>query len=235
MKPWVNWVGGCLLAVLIFAPAIIEFRSLYAHHKRLREVTPGKFYRSGQMTAEGFRDAIARLGIRTVINLQGEFPDPALENSYWSSKKSSEKQVCEAAGARYIVLDANGLRENRNDAAAVPEAVDGYLKLLDDPTIYPVLIHCRAGLHRTGLLTAVYRMEYEGWSHALAADELKANGFNVTVGRDDCTAANDYVRQYLLNYRRRESGMGNRESGLSRASRLPTHDSRLTGSPAVGE
>jgi protein-tyrosine phosphatase len=60
-----------------------------------------------------------------------------------------------------------------------------------------VLVHCRAGLHRTGCLVAVYRMEYEGWSARRAIDEMKANGF----GEWGCTSSNDYVRQYVLNYR----------------------------------
>ena len=39
------------------------------------------------MTADGFRDAIHRLGIRTVINLQEEAPDPNLPRSYFDSSK----------------------------------------------------------------------------------------------------------------------------------------------------
>ena len=34
---------------------------------------------------------------------------------------------------------------------------------MDDPDSYPVLIHCNAGLNRTGVMVAVYRMEYQGW------------------------------------------------------------------------
>jgi protein-tyrosine phosphatase len=80
-----------------------------------------------------------------------------------------------------------------------PEAIDEWLAVLDDERNYPVLIHCRAGLHRTGVLVAVYRMEYEGWSPAEAFRELKAHGFGPWV----CTSANDYVKQYVLTYRPR--------------------------------
>jgi protein-tyrosine phosphatase len=69
---------------------------------------------------------------------------------------------------------------------------------MDDPANHPVLIHCRAGLHRTGVLAAVYHMEYEHWSPAEALLDLKANGF----GEFAATAANDYVLQYILTYRR---------------------------------
>jgi tyrosine-protein phosphatase SIW14 len=69
---------------------------------------------------------------------------------------------------------------------------------MDDPTNYPVLIHCRAGLHRTGVLAAVYRMEYDGIGSEEAIQELKAHGF----GEWPCTSANDYIKQYILTYRR---------------------------------
>jgi len=78
-----------------------------------------------------------------------------------------------------------------------PAAIDRFLELLDDDSIYPVLFHCKAGLHRTGLLAAVYRMEYQGWTHFEAYRELKAHGF----GDWACTCANDYVKQYVLTYR----------------------------------
>jgi hypothetical protein len=47
-------------------------------------------------------------------------------------------------------------------------------------------------------MTAVYRMEYENWSPGQAHRELKANGF----GEFASTAANDYITQYILTYRR---------------------------------
>jgi len=40
--------------------------------KRVRELVPGGGYRSGQMTVPGFREAVTRLGIRTVLNLQDD-------------------------------------------------------------------------------------------------------------------------------------------------------------------
>ena len=84
-----------------------------------------------------------------------------------------------------------------------------------DTSEYPLLIHCKAGLHRTGVMTAVYRMEYEGWSPALAIQELKANGF----GEFACDTSNDYLVQYIQAYRPRqkrsqESGVRGQKSGV---------------------
>jgi protein-tyrosine phosphatase len=70
---------------------------------------------------------------------------------------------------------------------------------LDDKSNLPVLIHCRAGLHRTGILTCLYRIEYEAWPKRKAIGELKANGF----GEWPCTASNEYVDQYIVRYQSR--------------------------------
>ena len=77
-----------------------------------------------------------------------------------------------------------------------PQAIDQFLAVMDDTSNYPVLIHCKAGLHRTGCMVAVYRMEYQGWSAFAALNEAKANGFGEFAG----SAANDYIMQYITTY-----------------------------------
>ena len=39
-----------------------------------------------------------------------------------------------------------------------------FLAVMDNRANYPVLVHCFAGIHRTGTMCAVFRMEYHGWS-----------------------------------------------------------------------
>ena len=68
---------------------------------------------------------------------------------------------------------------------------------MDDAEAYPVLIHCRAGLHRTGVMVGIYRMEYEGWTPREVIAEMKAKGY----GEWNCTASNDYITQYVLTYK----------------------------------
>ena len=80
--------------------------------------------------------------------------------------------------------------------AVSPGKIAEFLKLMDDPRTYPALIHCKAGLHRTGILCAVWRREYQGWSADQAFLEMKGHGF----GDRACTGSNDYVRQYVLDY-----------------------------------
>lgn len=205
-RGWWRWVlGGVLVAGMVAGP-YVHYRSSLAHGKRLREVTPGRFYRCGQLTQEGFAAAIERYGIRTIVNLQNEDPDPQLPRDWFGGPKVPESEFCAKLGVRYVFLHPDLLPRCRLPAER-PQVIGNWLAVLDDPTAYPVLVHCKAGLHRTGLLTAVYRVEYEGWSHAAAVQELKANGF----GDAACSSANDYVLEYLLMYQKRKSERMNDE------------------------
>jgi len=202
MSRYVRWVLIAGIVCLVGVLPIVHYRSVYAHSKRLRVVTPGRVYRSGQMTAEGFRDAVATYGIRAVINLQDDFLDPDISKSYLNRDTVKESELCRELGVRFVTIapDLVGRKRLKDER---PEAIDQFLALMDDPDTFPVLLHCKAGLHRTGILCAVYRMEYQGWSSDAAYDELKAHGFGDWV----CTSANDYVEQYVLAYRRRPAGV----------------------------
>jgi hypothetical protein len=193
-----RWVFAAGVALLVAGPPFALFRAQYAHAKRFREVTPGRFYRSGQMTAAGFREMIERHRIRTVINLQNEDPDPLLREQWFGKPYLPESELCKQLGVKYHLLEPDILpRPNRLDLR--PPVVDEYLAILDDEAAYPVLLHCKAGLHRTGRLTAIYRMEYEGWSVGEAMRELRANGYGFVASSE----ADDFVIQYIQNYKPR--------------------------------
>jgi hypothetical protein len=214
-----RWIIGVVIGIAIVGVPALRYRMVYENEKRFREVTPGKFYRCGQMTESGFRAKLREHGIKLVINLQDENPDPLLPTGYWDQPHIRESQVCAEEGARLVFLSFAGDRGllPRNEATPEnrPKVIDDFLKLCDDPDNYPILIHCMAGLHRTGALTAVYRMEYEGWPLADAMRELRANGF----GDRKCTTANDYIYEYLIQYQPRNRGQESRVSGQKKTDR----------------
>ena len=193
---WVRWALGIALGLFITVAPFLYFRISYTYQKRLRVVTEGKFYRSGCMTAAGLEATIKTYGIRTVINLMEEAPDPILNPHYFAPASVSESELVAKCGARFVNLTVQYLPRNKLRTQR-PETIERYLEILDDPNSYPVLIHCKAGLHRTGVLVALYRMEYEGWTKDEALDEVKANGFGEFAG----TSANEYISQYILKYR----------------------------------
>ena len=191
------WAFGIGIVLLITIVPYAYYRWSFNFDKRLRVVTEGKVYRSGCMTAEGFEETIKHHRIKTVINLMEEAPDPNLNSTYFR-RPTKESELCEKLGVRFEFLEVDVLPPGASDDQQ-PAGVTKFRKLLDDPSVYPVLIHCKAGLHRTGVLTAFYRMDYEGWSRYRALEEMRALGF----GRMASYAPNVYVRQYLVNHQPR--------------------------------
>ncbi|HMO34504.1 MAG TPA: dual specificity protein phosphatase family protein [Gemmatales bacterium] len=173
-----------LLAVVTLALPVWYYRYQYGELKRVRVVTEGKVYRSGQLTEAGFDQVIERFGIRTVINLQDEDANPRL------SQQLREKEYCQRKGVNYIYLPPLLVAEGE------PVTLEQFLAVFDDINHYPILIHCKAGLHRTGTLVAFYRLEYEGWTPQAAMHELVVHGFSPK----QCHVKNPYIKNYLVDY-----------------------------------
>jgi protein tyrosine/serine phosphatase len=185
-------------AAVALGPPVVLYRAEYVHAKRFREVEAGRFYRSGQMTAAGFRETIERYHIKTVVNLQHEEPDPFLSDHWLGRGKVRESDLCQQLGVKYVLLTPDLLPEG-NTLETEPPAVRDWLEVLDDEANYPILLHCKAGLHRTGRLTAIYRMEYHGWSTGEALRELRANGYGFTAAIE----GDEFVVQFIENYKPR--------------------------------
>lgn len=195
---WLRWVFCLFIGVLVTVGPYLYYRYRYTYGKRLRVVDPGLVYRSGWMTAPGFREAISRYGIRMVLNVNDEVPDPDLTLGYFTKDSIKESELCKEMKVKYAFLCLD-LLEKKDADSKRPRAIEQFLALMDNPDNYPVLIHCRAGLHRTGCMVAIYRMEYDHWSMEQALWELKAHGFGEYVS----TKANDYIDQYVVRYHSR--------------------------------
>lgn len=198
MRIVLQWVLGAVVGVVVLGPPVALYRAQYIHAKRFREVEPGKLYRSGQMTASGFREFIERHGIKTVVNLQHEEPDPLLPDNWLGKGKVRESELCKELGVGYKLITPDILPPG-NTLEMEPPAVKDWISLLDDEKNYPILLHCKAGLHRTGRLTAIYRMEYHGWSTGEALRELRANGYGFVAASE----GDEFVIQFIQNYKPR--------------------------------
>lgn len=199
-----RWVLGLLVTAFVVGVPSAYYRSSYNHARRLREVAPNKLYRSGQLTAEGFREAIRRFNIGTVINLQEEADDPLLPESWQSKPTTRESELCQSMNVKFVSIQGGVLDGDRR-----PAVIDDFLDILEDPVHYPppYLIHCHAGRDRTGLMVGIYRMEYDKRSKADAMRELKANGFATFAA----TEGNVYIERFILKYdrtQRRKKGTG---------------------------
>jgi protein tyrosine/serine phosphatase len=121
-----------------------------------------QYYRGAQPHGSDYAD-LAALGVRTVIDLQteGESPD--------------EARAVEAAGMRSIRIPMT------QHVPPTAEQTAQFLAIVNDPAMQPVYVHCRGGRHRTGVMTAVYRMQNDGWSPGEAFQEMKHYRFGLDI------------------------------------------------------
>ena len=116
------------------------------------------YYRGAQPRGRDYAD-LAALGVKTVIDLTGDDGQP------------EEKRMAETAGMAYVRFPMT------THTPPSAETVSQFLKILDDPARLPVYVHCVGGRHRTGVMTAAYRMSHEGWSADQAFAEMKRYKF----------------------------------------------------------
>jgi len=110
-------------------------------------------YRSAQPTRMGFEDAW-RAGIKSVLNLRERHSDAPL-----------------VAG-----LDMTLFEVPMNAGAFGEEEIVKALRAIQSAP-KPVLIHCQHGSDRAGVVAAMYRIVFEGWTKEDALDELRHGGF----------------------------------------------------------
>ena len=98
--------------------------------------------------------ALARLGVKTVIDLQKDGDE-------------DEAGLVERAGMKYVRIPMT------TRVAPTADQLAQFLSLVNDPASQPVYVHCKEGRHRTGVMTAVYRMTAHGWTADQAFKEMK--------------------------------------------------------------
>jgi protein tyrosine/serine phosphatase len=179
-----------LLLVLIVCGTPFVYRSHQSiKYRNLRVVQDGRLYRSGQMSPSGFERAVRELGIQTVVSLR----DTKLDDGVQADQ--NEEDYCQANGLNFFRLPP-GDWSNRTGAVAGERPVRDFLAILDSPQVrYPVLVHCFAGIHRTGAQCAIYRIEHCDWNAKDAIAEMRSMGTPRTTFDDD-------LLNYLQNYPR---------------------------------
>jgi tyrosine-protein phosphatase SIW14 len=116
------------------------------------------YYRGAQPEGRDYAD-LAALGVKTVINLTSD--DAARD----------EPARVAAAGLKYVQIPMT--THEPPTAAQLAQ----FLQIVSDPASQPVYVHCVGGRHRTGVMTAAYRMTQEGWSSDQAFNEMKQYKF----------------------------------------------------------
>ena len=149
---------------------------------KLHRVTEG-FYRSAQPTADGFAALTRELGVRAVISLRAYH---------------SDRGFTEPLDLRYMRFPMHTWNIRRKHVVGALRSLRLAIKR------GPVLLHCEHGADRTGLITALYRVVYQGWSKEAAIEEMRNGdfGFHAVWGNIP-----SYIRGVEVDALRREIGV----------------------------
>jgi protein tyrosine/serine phosphatase len=115
------------------------------------------YFRGSQPISNEFAE-LKKFGIKTVIDLRAD-------------RLKESESLARAAGLQYINIPLTTKRP------ATPDQTEYFLRLANDQTNWPVFVHCKGGRHRTGQLTAIYRITHDGWTAAQAYEEMKKYDF----------------------------------------------------------
>ena len=116
------------------------------------------YFRGAQPKGRDYAD-LAALGVKTLINLTSDDAD------------THEQAMAKGAGLAYFAIPMT--------THVVPTAaqIAEFLSVVNNPANQPVYVHCVGGRHRTGVMTAVYRMIHDGWPSDRAFREMKQYKF----------------------------------------------------------
>lgn len=182
--------GVVITLLLIAGPLVFAVRG-QRELRNFRVVKEGVLYRSGQLNAAGLKRVVHDYKIKTVVSLR-EAPAPGKP-----APDAAEEEYCRGMDVNFVRLTPKKWEGAAGEPAPVEENVRVFREVLADPNNYPVLVHCFAGIHRTGAYCAIYRMEREGWGNEQALEELKAGGYDNLEEEMD-------ILGYLSRYRPRE-------------------------------
>jgi tyrosine-protein phosphatase SIW14 len=110
-------------------------------------------YRSEQPTRKGFEEIRAK-GIKTIINLRDHHSDGTL---------------VAGLGFELVEIPMTAWHFSEDDIVKVLKAIQAASK--------PVLVHCQWGADRAGVVMAMYRIVFQGWTKDEALAEMREGGF----------------------------------------------------------
>jgi protein tyrosine phosphatase (PTP) superfamily phosphohydrolase (DUF442 family) len=119
-----------------------------------------RFFRGAQPLPSDYQ-ALKDLGVNTVIDLRNDPTD-------------YEKGAVEALGMKYVNIPMSGWKSPQQ------KDIDTFLALVNSPDTGKFYVHCKAGIHRTGVVGAAYRYTNYDWDYDNVYKEMK--NYNYSSG-----------------------------------------------------
>jgi protein tyrosine/serine phosphatase len=157
------WKLITVIAAIVILPLTVRevYRAWRRYHVRATKmfdvVDEGRLYRSGMPWDWLLKYCVTQLHVKTVVSLSGDVTEP-YSNMY---------VYLQEQGVRHVNLPMYASRTPTVELARKALAV------LADTNAAPVLIHCSAGVDRTGYMVALHRVIQQGWTLEQALDEAQ--------------------------------------------------------------
>jgi len=164
--------------VLIALVTVVKEGRHFIFPKRFFEVVPGRIYRSGYLEQGPLRRVIDQHGLKTVLALLNDEPE--------DPDQQRENRILAEKGVKLIRIGMPG------NGLADFDLLDQAATMLADASTHPVLVHCSAGVNRTGAVVAAWRMKYCGWDPDRAIDEAQRCGWSPWKNPE----LRDHLREY---------------------------------------
>jgi protein tyrosine phosphatase (PTP) superfamily phosphohydrolase (DUF442 family) len=145
------------------------------------QVVNDGYLRGGQPDQEGL-DWLAQAGVKSRIDLRGGDRDNQWYPPTWSSIKTFEIDV-------------------KDFEAPSLEMVEKFISLADDPRNQPVFVHCKAGIGRTGVMTACLNI-----AHGMSADQALAQ--EAINSYDGSLRQEKFVREFEQYWKAKTASQG---------------------------
>ncbi|MGE0491839.1 MAG: dual specificity protein phosphatase family protein [Vulcanimicrobiota bacterium] len=149
------------------------------------QVEPG-LYRGGQPTSEGV-DWLVAHGITHEVDLRGSDADNQWLPTNWKNMQRHSIPVADYQAPTF-------------------GQVEEFVQLINDPAHRPVFVHCKAGVGRTGVMIACWRIT-RGATAEEAIEKERINSYHGTLAQED------FVRQFEQFWLSRRAGADTPSSG----------------------
>ena len=147
--------------VVLYASAVQpQERSAHKKLPNFHQVN-NKLYRGAQPKTGGLQE-LAKLGIKTVVNLRGK-----------GEGVLKEEEEARGKGLRYFNVPFERVGRPRD------ADIEKVLSIINTPEYQPVFVHCAQGVDRTGTVIAVYRIAHDGWTSKEAKAEANRYGMHL--------------------------------------------------------
>jgi tyrosine-protein phosphatase SIW14 len=158
VNPIRTYLAATLVATAIAAPAGAQTTDISTIRVDNFGQVNANYYRGAQPAERDYAD-LAALGVKTIINLTSD------------DAEANEPGLAARAGMKYVQIPMS------THEAPTSAQLAQFLGIVNDPASQPVYVHCVGGRHRTGVMTAAYRMTADSWTSDQAFKEMKQYKF----------------------------------------------------------